>query len=280
MLYAVVARCPVFGGKVASFDATKAKAVPGVKQRRADFHRRGRGGRQHLVRHAGAQRARSCSGTKGKVAVDEHSRAHRSSLEQMAQPGAVARKDGDAAAALAAAAKKIEAVYEVPYLAHAPMEPLNCTADVTPGPLRGLGLDAGPERCARRSPRRSPACKPEQVKIHTHYMGGGFGRRAAADYIGEAVEVSKAVGAPVKLTWSREDDMQQDSTVRLRYTQVRGRAGCRGLAASRSPAASPARRSAAAQRAFAHRRGRRRRHALRACRTCWWTITPWIRGFR
>ena len=118
---------------------------------------------------------------------------------------------GDAEAALAGAARKMEAVYEVPFLAHAPMEPLNCTARRA----RAMRCEVwastqGQTRRAQRGAAASPACRRTRSKIYTKYMGGGFGRRARADYIGEAVEVSKAAGVPVKLTWSREDDMQQD----------------------------------------------------------------------
>jgi len=125
------------------------------------------------------------------------------------KPGAVGRKEGDAAAALASAAARIEAVYETPYLAHAPMEPLNATADVRPDRCQVWASTQG-QTAARNEAVRITGLKPEQVQVYTKYMGGGFGRRARADYIGEAVEVSKAAGVPVKLTWSREDDMQQD----------------------------------------------------------------------
>ena len=130
--------------------------------------------------------------------------------ELVAKPaGKVARKEGDAAAALASAGRKIEAVYEAPFLSHAPMEPMNCTAHV-----RADGCDVwAPTQM--QTPSRDVAAQvtgltPEQVKIHSQFMGGGFGRRGSADYVAEAVEIAKAVKAPVKLTWSREDDMQHD----------------------------------------------------------------------
>ena len=208
MLHAVVERCPVFGGKVASFDASKAKAVPGVKQVVqistgvavvADNTWNAAQGRKALV-----------------IQWDEGARAAVSSAsisaafaEHMSQPGAVQRQNGDAAAALAGAAKKIEATYEVPYLAHAPMEPLNCTADVRPDRCEVWASTQG-QTAAHSEAMRITGLKPEQVLVHTLYMGGGFGRRARSDYIGEAVEISKAIGAPVQLTWMREDDMQQD----------------------------------------------------------------------
>src|SRR5262249_23851036 len=130
-------------------------------------------------------------------------------LERVQQPGAVARKTGEGEAALANAARKVEALYATPYLAHAPMEPLNCVADVRPDSCEVWASTQG-QTAAKAEAVRITGLKPEAVQIHTEYMGGGFGRRARSDYIGEAVEVSKAAGVPVKLTWTRQDDMQQD----------------------------------------------------------------------
>jgi isoquinoline 1-oxidoreductase beta subunit len=130
-------------------------------------------------------------------------------LERAEQPGAIARKDGDADAALAGAAKKIEAVYEVPFLAHATMEPMNCAADV-----RADGCDIyAPtqfQTFVQMTGAKICGLKPEQVHVHTTFLGGGFGRRAEQDFIAEAVEISKATGAPVQVTWTREDDIQHD----------------------------------------------------------------------
>jgi len=145
----------------------------------------------------------------GPVAAANTPAITRRFAEATLKPGAVGRKEGDAAAALASAAKKIEVVYETPYLAHAPMEPLNCTAHVRADSCEIWASTQG-QTAARNEAVRITGLKPEAVEVHTKYMGGGFGRRARADYIGEAVEVSKAAGAPVKLTWSREDDLQQD----------------------------------------------------------------------
>lgn len=208
MLYAVAERCPVFGGKVAGFDATAAKAVPGVR---------------HVVQISSGVAVvadNTWSAQQGRRALkiqwDEGARANlssaeisRSFVERAQHPGVVARQEGDAAGALAAAAKKIEAVYTVPYLAHAPMEPLNCTADVRPDSCEVWASTQG-QTAAHQAAIGITGLKPDAVKVHTMYMGGGFGRRARADYVGEAVEVSKAIGAPVQLTWMREDDMQQD----------------------------------------------------------------------
>jgi isoquinoline 1-oxidoreductase subunit beta len=220
MVYAVVARCPVFGGKVKSFDAAKAKAVAGVKlvvpvsngvAVVADNTWSAMQGRRVL----------DVQWDEGPVAAMSTPALTKIFLERMQQPGAEARKEGDAAAALAAASRKIEADYEVPFLAHAPMEPLNCTADVNSDRCSVWASTQG-QSAARDIAARITGLSPEKIEVHTLYMGGGFGRRAAADYIGEAVEVSKVVGAPVKLTWSREDDLQQDLYRPASYTRFAG----------------------------------------------------------
>ena len=208
MLHAVVARCPVFGGKVASFDAAKAKAAPGVKFVAP------------ISTGVAVVADNTWSAIQGRnlleVKFDEGAHAGVSSAGisaafagHMAQAGSVQKQTGDAATALAGAARKIEARYEVPYLAHAPMEPLNATADVKPDRCEVWASTQG-QTAAHSEAMRITGLKPEQVIINTRYMGGGFGRRARSDYIGEAVEISKAIGAPVQLTWTREDDMQYD----------------------------------------------------------------------
>jgi len=223
MLYAVVARCPVFGGKVASFDATRAKAQPGVK---------------HVVeisRGVAVVADNTWSAMQGRrvleVKWDEGTNAGADSenisklfSEQMSKSGAEARKEGDATSALGAGAQKIEAVYEVPYLAHATMEPLNCTADVradrvdvwAPTQFQTMAQGASAKICG---------LKPENVFIHSTFLGGGFGRKAGTDFVMEAVETSKAIGAPVKLTWSREDDMQHDFYRPASYAKMAGAVG-------------------------------------------------------
>jgi len=130
-------------------------------------------------------------------------------VEAAAKPGHAARKEGDVDSGLARAATKIEIDYEVPFLAHATMEPQNCTAHV-----RADRCDVWAPTQAQTSSQSTAAkiagLNTNSVFIHTTFLGGGFGRRFEADFIGEAVEVSKAMNAPVKLTWSREDDMQHD----------------------------------------------------------------------
>ncbi|MBI5838253.1 MAG: xanthine dehydrogenase family protein molybdopterin-binding subunit [Candidatus Eisenbacteria bacterium] len=208
MRFAALARCPVFGGKAVSFDATLAKAVPGVRD---------------VVRAGDAVAVvadTTWAAFKGREALsvtwDEGPNAELSSagiratlLDLAGQPGAAWKPKGDVAAALAGGAKKVEAVYEMPYLAHATMEPMNCTADVRA------------DHCEVWAPTQWPSAilqaaiaitgLPESaIKIHITLLGGGFGRRAGWDFPTEAILVSKIVGAPVQVVWTREDDMQHD----------------------------------------------------------------------
>jgi len=208
MLYAIVARCPVFGGKVASFDAAKAKATPGVKHVIqisngvaivADNTWTAMEGRHALeVKWDEGPNVSASSGSISKLFA-----------ERAAKPGYVARKEGDAEAALGHAAKKIEAVYEVPFLAHATMEPQNCTAHVRADRC-DVWAPTQAQTSAQATAAEAAGLKPEAVFIHTTFLGGGFGRRFEADFVREAVEISKAIGSPVKVTWSREDDLQHD----------------------------------------------------------------------
>jgi isoquinoline 1-oxidoreductase beta subunit len=208
MQYAVIARCPVFGGKVANFDAAKAKAVAGVKHVFA------------ISNGVAVVADNTWSAMEGRKALevqwDEGANANASSasirklfVELAEKPGATARKEGNVEAGLAGAAKKIEAVYEAPYLAHAPMEPLNCVAHVRPDSCE-VWASTQIQTSARGVAAKVTGLAPEKVQVHTMYLGGGFGRRGGSDYIGEAVEVAKTVGGPVKVTWSREDDLQHD----------------------------------------------------------------------
>jgi len=221
MLYAVVERCPVFGGTVASFDDTKAKATPGVKSVVkisngvaviADSTWAAMEGRRKLV----------VTFDEGKVAANSTPGITKSFADAVAQGGAAPlRTVGDAAAALASASRKLEAVYQTPYLAHAPMEPLNCTAWVRPDGAE-VWASTQMQSSAQQIAAQKSGLPPAKVEVHTEYMGGGFGRRGGVDYIGEAVEVAKSVDVPVKVTWSREDDMQHDTYRPASYCRFAG----------------------------------------------------------
>ena len=218
MQHAVVARCPVFGGKVRSVDDSKAKGIRGVKQV------------LEISTGVAVVADNTWSAMEGRraleIAWDEGSNAAISSdairklyLAAAEKPGAIARQDGDADAALAGAARKVEAAYEVPFLAHATMEPMNCVADVR---TDGCDIYAPTQfqTFTQNTSRKITGLKPEQVRVYTTYVGGGFGRRAEQDFIAEAVEISKARGAPVLVTWSREDDMQHDFYRPAAYTTI------------------------------------------------------------
>jgi len=206
--HAVVARCPVFGGKVKSFDATKAKAVRGVKSV-IEISTGVAVVADNTWAAMEGRRALGIVWDEGPSAKNSSEAIRKLYQERMEQTGAIARKDGDADAALANAAKKVEAVYEVPFLAHATMEPMNCTADVRADSC-DIYAPTQFQTFSQMTGAKITGLKPEQVRIHTTYLGGGFGRRAEQDFILEAVELSKTVGAPVQVTWSREDDMQHD----------------------------------------------------------------------
>ncbi len=208
MLHAVVERCPVFGGKVASFDASKSRMIPGVKDAVPIST-----GVAVVAENTWAamegRRVLKVQWDEGAVASISSTGISKDFAEHAQQPGAVARKTGDAAASLSSAAKKIESVYETPFLAHAPMEPLNCVAHVRADSCEVWASTQG-QTAARDIAAKITGLAPDKIQVNTLYMGGGFGRRARSDYVGEAVEVSKALSAPVQLTWSREDDLQQD----------------------------------------------------------------------
>lgn len=213
---ALVARPPVFGAKVAKLDASKAKAIKGViAVLEVPTDRGGRGVAVIADGYWPAKQGRDALA----IEWDTGSVEKVSSAGQMADfvalaktPGAVAMKADTSK--LATAPKKISAVYEFPYLAHAPMEPLNCVVDLGANRCTvwaGTQFQTGDQAAAAAT----AGLKPEQVTVHTMMAGGGFGRRAVptSDYIVEAVNVAKAYRAagksgPVKVMWSREDDIK------------------------------------------------------------------------
>ena len=220
MLYASLAQCPVIGGKAVSFDAAKAKAMPGVK---------------HVVQITDGIAVVADSWWRAKTARDAlaitwdegpgkalNSAGVAAALKAAAaKPGAAFKKQGDVEAGLKGAAKTLQAEYELPFLAHAAMEPMNFTADVR----QDSCLIYGPtqfQQLAVGVAAQASGLKPEQVTVRTTFLGGGFGRRIDADFVGQAVEISKAVGAPVKLLWTREDDMTHDFYRPVSYHQLSG----------------------------------------------------------
>ena len=210
MVYAAVARCPVFGGKVASFDAAKAKAIPGVK----DIFQIATG--IAMVSDNTWSAMQACRALEIKWDEGPNASVTSGGISdyfggRIKEQGLVVRQNGDIQAGLTNAAKKLEAVYEVPFLAHATMEPMNCTAHVRPD-----GCDVwAPTQCGTDSRDMTAVMtglSPGKINFYVMYMGGGFGRRGnfELDFVGEAVEISQKLGVPVKVVWSREDDMQHD----------------------------------------------------------------------
>ncbi|HET7292253.1 MAG TPA: xanthine dehydrogenase family protein molybdopterin-binding subunit [Vicinamibacteria bacterium] len=215
MLYAVVARPPAYGGKFKSYDATKAKAVKGVRQvvelPKVDDGAFTRGGIAVVAesRH-GAIKGRDALQIEwdgGPIASWSNDSLRRDFEAMIAKGGKVVRDEGDTAKALGAGAK-VEGVYEVPFQAHAPMEPLNATAHVKADGVEIWTGCQGPQDL-RDTVAGSLGLKPEQVVVHTTLLGGGFGRRYTFDTGLEAAQVSKAAGAPVQLFLTREDDIRQ-----------------------------------------------------------------------
>ncbi len=229
MLFAVVARCPVFSGKVVRFDGSNASAVPGVR--------------------------RVVQIDSGVAVVAENTWAAlrgRDALQVTWDEGALAslsstsiRQDliKSAPSLDSADAQTFKAAYDIPFLAHATMEPMNCTADVR------TSFAGYADRCEIWVPTQAPqAAKqaaqglthlPEDaVVIHVTLVGGGFGRRSGTDFVREAVQISQAIGAPVQLLWTRDDDFQHDTYHPLSYNYVSATLNEAGL-----PSALPSNRS-------------------------------------
>lgn len=213
VLTAVVARCPVFGGKLRSFDATAARAVPGVRQVVRIQHGVAVVAEGYWAAHRGRE-ALKLEWDEGPLATLDDAGISARLAELSSQEGHLARRVGLGAAA--AADLSVEAVYEVPYLAHATLEPMNCTADVRRDAVTlwvPTQYQTGPRMLGggtRGTAARIAGVAMHAVTVHTTHLGGGFGRRAETDFVAEACRISKAVGGPVKLIWSREDDTRHD----------------------------------------------------------------------
>jgi len=208
MKIATVAASPVLGGTVAGLDAAKAMAIAGVRQIVklddvvavvADHMWAAKQGLAALA-------IRWDDGPNAKVSTADVVRELDAASQQ---PGVVARKEGDAAAAIAGATVKLDAVYQAPFLAHTTMEPINCTVHVRPD---GCEVWTGSQVLARAQATAAQVTglPLEKVVVHNHLLGGGFGRRLEVDYVTQAVRIAKQVDGPVKVVWTREEDVQHD----------------------------------------------------------------------
>ncbi len=202
MLVAVVARCPVFGGKPASHDPSAALAVPGVRQV------------VEISTGIAVVAGDTWSALKGRDALqitwDEGRNADLSTA---------AMRDEILAKVKPPEEGKLQAVYEIPYLAHVPMEPMTCVADATNGKCE-VWAPTQDRQTAQRAAAGYSRVSQKDVIIHVPLIGGAFGRRLQVDYVQEAVEISKAIQAPVKVFWTRADDVQHDYYHPFQITQM------------------------------------------------------------
>jgi len=228
MKFAVLAQSPVFGGKLASIDEAKAKAVPGVTQvvRLDDAVAVVANHTWAAKQGLAAAAPQWDAGPNAKVSMTDIVGQLARAAEK---PGAVARNDGDAARAIAGAAKRIDAVYEQPFLAHATMEPMNCTVHLT---TDGCDIWVGTQvpGLTQAAMMKLTGLKREQVRIHNHLLGGGFGRRLEFDGTVRAVQIAQHVRGPVQVIWPREEDIQHDMYRPYYYDRVTAGVDAQGKA--------------------------------------------------
>jgi len=209
MLYATVARCPIFGGQIDGFDAAPARAVAGVR------------GVIQIDSGVAVVADNTWAAIQGRAALkvtwQEGQYADWSSASIRQRLVENAPQPGEAAAGGGAA---LDAAYDIPYLAHATMEPMNCVVYVRADSCEIWAPTQNPQEAKRRA--RSITRLPEEaITVHVPLIGGGFGRRLEVDYVEEAVQISQAIGAPIKLVWTRDDDLQHDFYHPLSYNYVR-----------------------------------------------------------
>jgi isoquinoline 1-oxidoreductase beta subunit len=229
MLFAVIARPPVIGAKFVSMDDSAARALTGV----VDVKVVPAGVAVYATNTWAAKQGRAAL----ELSWDEGPEANYSTIAQrrdyqrlLGQPGAVARNTGDVKTALASAAKRMDVEYELPYLAHSPMEPLNCLADARADGC-DLWLGTQMQTSDRDAAARELGLPPEKVQLHNQFLGGGFGRRAQrnSEVVVEAVQLSKAIGKPVLSVYTREDDVRGLSYRPHVMSRVRGGVDAAGM---------------------------------------------------
>ncbi|SDS62220.1 xanthine dehydrogenase family protein molybdopterin-binding subunit [Opitutus sp. GAS368] len=218
MLYAVYEKCPVYGGKVVSANLDQIKALPGVKDA---FVIEGTANLTGLMPGIAivaestwaafsARKQLKVTWDEGKVADQSWSGFVAQARELSTKPGAtVVRQDGDVTAALAGAAKVVEAEYSYPFISHSNLEPQNCTAHFKDGVMELWAPSQNPGS-GQNLVAQVLGLPKEKVIVHLTRSGGGFGRRLSSDFMVEAAAIARKTSAPVKLTWAREDDLRHD----------------------------------------------------------------------
>jgi isoquinoline 1-oxidoreductase beta subunit len=208
MLYAAIARPPAYGAVLVGADKEAAQKVAGVRQIIpvqdgiavcADTIDAAWKGRDAL--RASWKDARDPLLSTASLEKDL--------IDQLGSPGILARNDGDVKNSLGKASRKVEAVYLLPFLAHVTMEPMNCTAHVRSNAC-DIWVPTQNQSGVLDAAEKVTGLKPEQIQVHTTFLGGGFGRRFERDFVEETLVLSQATGKPVKLIWSREEDIQHD----------------------------------------------------------------------
>ena len=226
MQYAAISRPPAYGAMPLSYDKDAAMKIKTVS---------------HVVPIPGGIAV--CAGTpegawKGRDALNvkwdkgsepglDTASLEKRFMADLAKKGITARNDGDVTAVLSASPKKIEATYLLPYLSHATMEPMNCTAAVGPGSCE-IWVPTQNQSGVLELAEKATGLKPDKIKVHTTYLGGGFGRRFELDVVEEAVKIAKATGKPIKLIWKREEDMQNDFYRPANVSRIEGAVDERG----------------------------------------------------
>ncbi|HEY6408091.1 MAG TPA: molybdopterin cofactor-binding domain-containing protein, partial [Ktedonobacteraceae bacterium] len=218
MRYATIARCPILGGTLESFDSTRASAVPGVLQVLQIENGIAVVAKNTWAAIQGRQNL--------KVTWNPGPNAHLNSAQLRDQ--LVAEVQKSSTTSHARTGKTVEAVYETPFLAHAAMEPMNCTAHVQTHHCEVWAPTQNPQ-AAQQVASTVSGLPLEAVTLHVTFIGGGFGRRVETDFVAEAVEVSKAISAPVKVIWTREDDLEHDFYRPASYHQLSASLTAHGL---------------------------------------------------
>ena len=237
MVYASVERCPVFGSKLVSYDDSETLKVKGVIRTVKAERVLGKNRYEGVAVVADNYWA-ALKGRKALKVVWDHqgfdnfnTKDYEEHLRELAKSdGLVAHNSGDFDGAMAGAAHKLEVLYETPVVAHATMEPMNCLAHWQEGDKVDIWTSVQGASIVKRELSESLGIPQENITPHISFLGGGFGRRLAADYAGEAAGISKAVGKPVKVIWTREDDIQLGPFRPMTFSAMKGGVSADGKA--------------------------------------------------